>query len=86
MSYARTRIATHLETVDHAAPAAATAAGAAISQAWNDRDFSARTTRTALEKCVLDSPAMTAPVTDVLNRLVRAFGVHVHDVPAWDPP
>jgi hypothetical protein len=78
-----TAIAVFLEGLG-AREAAAKTAGKAIATAWAEHDFMAGGTRPPLEKCLLDSPEITAD--QVLDLLVRAFGVHVHNVPEWEHP
>jgi hypothetical protein len=83
--YKSAEIAEYLETREGADSDAATRAGRAIADAWNDREFWASATRRPLEKCVATSPDMPL-AADVLDRLVRRFGTTVHDVPDWESP
>jgi hypothetical protein len=82
--YKPTLVAAYLESQGADADAAK-AAGKAIARAWSDRYFFRSYTFTPLEKCLIASPAITVTATQLLERLIRHFGVHVHDVPEWEP-
>lgn len=84
MTYRPAAIATYLTDHEHAHPDAAHRAATAIAEAWNRREFWQSATLTPLTTCAATSPHMPPPA-DVLARLIRRFGTHLHNVPAWDP-
>jgi SLOG family YspA-like protein len=84
VSYQASRIADYLHRHEHASQTAADRAARAIAKRWNDREFWQAAILDPLTRCANASPGMP-PVVDVLARLVRRFGTHVHDVPAWEP-
>ncbi|MEV7092317.1 hypothetical protein AB0M80_05690 [Amycolatopsis sp. NPDC051045] len=60
-------------------------AGRAVAGAWNRGEFYASATVPTLVTLLR---AAGEPVTDadrLAEALARAFGVHLHDVAAWDP-
>lgn len=79
--YQASRIAAYLADREHAHPEAAVAAGRAIAAAWNDREFWQSAILKPLTRCAAACPGMPDPV-QVLARLVRRFGTHVHNEPA----
>ncbi|RZQ60870.1 hypothetical protein [Amycolatopsis suaedae] len=63
-------------------------AGQRIARAWNHREFYASPTGLALAACLRASGrgrGLGREVDRVADRLARRFGVHLHDVAAWDP-
>jgi hypothetical protein len=83
--YKPNEIAAYLETHERAAELAARRAGKAIAAAWNDREFWWSVTAVPLEKCAADSPEMTRPAAELVDRLARYFDTHIHNVADWEP-
>ncbi|MGH3097929.1 MAG: hypothetical protein ACRDMV_18255 [Streptosporangiales bacterium] len=79
-----THIAVFLQAYG-ARPGPAQTAAKSIAAAWADHYFFTSYTRQPLEKCVINSPEVTATADELLRHLTRRFGVFVHDVPAWQP-
>ncbi|KDN23208.1 hypothetical protein [Amycolatopsis rifamycinica] len=60
-------------------------AGRVIAAAWNGREFYASATLPALAAALRAAERPVSEVDQVADALARAFGVHLHDVAAWDP-
>jgi hypothetical protein len=65
--------------------AAARRAGRAVAGAWNRQEFYASATLPALVSLLRAARERPSDVDRLADRLARAFGVHLHDVAAWDP-
>ncbi|HEY3504784.1 MAG TPA: hypothetical protein VGN37_18620 [Actinocatenispora sp.] len=64
---------------------AARRAGRAAAGAWNASEFYASATLPALAALLRTTDEPTSDVDRLADALARAFGVHLHDVAAWDP-
>lgn len=60
-------------------------AGRAVAGAWNRREFYASATCPALVTLLRAAGEPPSAVDRLAGELAREFGVHLHDVAAWDP-
>ncbi|MEV6621050.1 hypothetical protein AB0M83_02580 [Amycolatopsis sp. NPDC051106] len=65
--------------------ASARRTGRAVAGAWNRHEFYASATCPALVRLLRSAGEPPSDVDRLADRLARAFGVHLHDVAAWDP-
>lgn len=63
---------------------AAQRAGRVIAEAWNQREFYASATGRPLAAALTTSGLPLTRLDRVADGLARRFGVHLHDVAAWD--
>ena len=83
--YRAAEVAAWLDEHTSADTSAARRAGRAVAGAWNRSEFYASATFPALVtllRAAGEPPSRCGPAG---RALARAFGVHLHDVAAWDP-
>ncbi|HEY3504780.1 MAG TPA: hypothetical protein VGN37_18600 [Actinocatenispora sp.] len=83
--YRAADLAAWLAEHENADTAAARRAGRAVAGAWNRHEFYASATCPTLAALLRACQQPTSDVDRLADRLARAFGVHLHDVAAWDP-
>ena len=65
-------------------PAPAATAGQAIGAAWNAREFYASATGIPLLAALRAAGRPAREVDRIADALARRFGIHLHEVAAWD--
>ncbi|MFI5584580.1 hypothetical protein ACIA5G_06080 [Amycolatopsis sp. NPDC051758] len=83
--YRAAEVTAWLREHEQADAAPARRAGRAVAGAWNRQEFYASATFPALVTLLRAGGQPTSDVDRLTGRLARAFGVHLRDVPAWDP-